>query len=235
MTSYPQSAGSKKRTWHVSFNDSVDSLDVPAYSEHDASHPSTFLFNGPIGSSNVVDIQHGHDRYTGLTSQEMRVRRMELSLPGSRRTKLLEGYLADGAMWERPTPDIVAAMSKASRFKKARLGCKAAKRAELMLDTTGELSGAQATEYRALSARANFLSLDRPAIAYATKELCRCFAHPTDASVDALRRLVRYLIGKPRRVWKLYFQNPTDILTTSVDTDLPAEWLHAGQQQVVPQ
>ena len=60
-----------------------------------------------------------------------------------------------------------------------------------MLDVSGELSAAQATEYRAQSARATFLSLDKPDIAYATKELCRCFAHPTDASVDALRRLVR--------------------------------------------
>ena len=114
---------------------------------------------------------------------------MELSVPGHRRTKLLNEYLQEGAKWERPTSEVVAALGRAAKYKKARVGCKAAERAELMLDVTGELSAAQATEYRALSARANFLSRDKSGIAYATKELCRCFA----------RRLMP--LRMPRAVW----------------------------------
>ena len=33
----------------------------------------------------------------------------------------------------------------------------------------------EAAQFRALSAWANELALDRPDVAYATKELCRCF------------------------------------------------------------
>ena len=88
-----------------------------------------------------------------------------------------------------------------------------------MMDMSGDLSPAQATEYRALSARANYLAMDRPDIAYATKELCRCFAHPSLAAVDALKRLVRYLIGKPRITWRFNFQPNQNSLSTYVDTD----------------
>ena len=55
-------------------------------------------------------------------------------------------------------------------YKKARLGCKAAKRAELLLNTTDQLSPAQATEYRARAAGSNCLALDRPDIAFASKK-----------------------------------------------------------------
>ena len=61
--------------------------------------------------------------------------------------------------------------------------------------------------------------MDRPDIAYASKELCRCFAHPSRAAVDALKRLVRYLVGRPRLLWHFNFQPLEDVLTTSVDTD----------------
>ena len=81
------------------------------------------------------------------------------------------------------------------------------------------LNAAEATTFRALAARANYLSLDRPECAYATKELCRFFATPTRTGVEQLKRLVRYLAGAPRLVWHFKFQDPAPILTTYVDTD----------------
>ena len=61
--------------------------------------------------------------------------------------------------------------------------------------------------------------MNRPEISYATKELCRCFAHPSRAAVDALKRFVRYLVGRPRLVWNFDFQQPEDQISTFVDTD----------------
>jgi len=44
------------------------------------------------------------------------------------------------------------------------------------------LSPELAREFRALAARANYLAADRPEIAFATKELCRLMANPTQGA-----------------------------------------------------
>jgi len=61
-----------------------------------------------------------------------------------------------------------------------------------------ELSAAVATEFRGLAARANYLSLDRVDIQYATKEICRDMAVPKASSMSKMKRLARYLLGSPR-------------------------------------
>ena len=92
------------------------------------------------------------------------------------------------------------------KFKPKRIGAKAAKKAE-RFESAGEiLNDAEATTFRALAARANYLALDRPECAYATKELCRFFSSPTHTGVEQLKRLVRYLVGAPRLVWEFDFQ-----------------------------
>ena len=42
-----------------------------------------------------------------------------------------------------------------------------------------ELKGEQASRYRALAARLNYLSSDRPDMQYAVKEACREMSSPT--------------------------------------------------------
>ena len=69
-----------------------------------------------------------------------------------------------------------------------------------------ELDEEAATMYRALAARLLYLSMDRPEVAYAAKELCRHFSHPTKTGVEALKRAVRFLVGLPRLVWAFPFQ-----------------------------
>ena len=73
--------------------------------------------------------------------------------------------------------------------------------------------------YGALVARANYLAMDRPDISFSTKELYRCFASPNEAAVKALKRLVKYLIGRPRLVWHFPCQACSNTLTVPVDTD----------------
>ena len=75
-------------------------------------------------------------------------------------------------------------------------------KAQEALDSDSHILGeAQATTFRALAARANYLALDRPDVAFAAKELCRAFARPTNDDVVALKHLVRYLCGRPRLVY----------------------------------
>lgn len=74
------------------------------------------------------------------------------------------------------------------------------------------------TRYRALAARANYLSADRPDCQYAAKEICRFMSTPTELSMAALKRFGRYLLGRPRLVFRYVFQS-ADCIDCYSDTD----------------
>ena len=61
---------------------------------------------------------------------------------------------------------------------KKRAGAKATKELDRIVSESFKLETAEATQFRSLSARANYLSQDRPNANYAAKELCREFAVP---------------------------------------------------------
>ena len=63
-----------------------------------------------------------------------------------------------------------------------------------------DLPAGQAKIFRGHAARLNYLSTDRPDIAYSTKEVCRAMATPTVGAWKKLKRLVRYLLGTRRTV-----------------------------------
>jgi len=77
------------------------------------------------------------------------------------------------------------------------------------------------TRFRAIAARGNYMSADRPECQFAAKEICRFMAEPTKLSVEALKRLGRYLVKYPRLVFVYPFQD-IDGIDVYVDTD------HAG-------
>ena len=79
--------------------------------------------------------------------------------------------------------------------------------------------------YRAIVARANYLAPDRPDIAFAAKDLARSMSSPCRGDWDRLKRLARYLKGKPRVVKKYRWQKPMS--TFSIFSD--ADW--AGDKQ----
>ena len=63
-----------------------------------------------------------------------------------------------------------------------------------------EMTASEATQYRAVVARCNFLSVDRPDIQFASKECSRCMSSPKNGDWEALKRLGRYLLSRPRVV-----------------------------------
>ena len=105
-----------------------------------------------------------------------------------------------------------------NKYKK-RLGAKASKNLEKLESVDFELNSMEATLYRALSARCNYLAQDRVDIAFSAKELCREFAVPTKSSYARLKRLARYLVGLPRLVYKYDFQDQPTHITVYCDTD----------------
>ena len=94
--------------------------------------------------------------------------------------------------------------------------------AEKTNENEAALSSEDALVYRALVARANYLSQDRVDIGYAVKELCRRMSKPSIADWESLKRLGRYLVDKTRAVIGFPYQEQPETIEVYVDTD------HAG-------
>jgi hypothetical protein len=69
-----------------------------------------------------------------------------------------------------------------------------------------KLDARDVTTFRALAARGNYLAADRSDIQYPVKEICRGMANPNRGDLRKLRRLARYLVGRPRVVWRYPYQ-----------------------------
>ena len=80
-----------------------------------------------------------------------------------------------------------------------------------MEDNEKHLSEKEATQYRMVAARANYLAADRTDIQYTTKECCRGMATPQVQHLNGLKRLARYLKGRPRMVWKYSWQSNEEV------------------------
>ena len=81
------------------------------------------------------------------------------------------------------------------------------------------LHGDMCTVYRSLTMRINYLAQDRADLQYAGKELARGMAQPTEGHWQKLKRIGRYLVGRPRLVLKYPFQRYTSNATCFVDSD----------------
>jgi hypothetical protein len=81
------------------------------------------------------------------------------------------------------------------------------------------LKGSEATTYRAICARLNYLSQDRPDIRYSVKEASRSMANPREGDWGLLKRIGRYLVATPRlRQWYSWQNRPSSV-TTFVDSE----------------
>ena len=72
--------------------------------------------------------------------------------------------------------------------------------------------------FRSYAARANYLAMDRPELAYPAKELCRRMKEPVKGDLRALRRIAQYLADSPRLVYQFAWQDAAD-LQVYTDTD----------------
>ena len=77
----------------------------------------------------------------------------------------------------------------------------------------------EASKYRAMVARGNYLGQDRSDIQFAVKELSRGMSNPTKGGWSALKRLARYLSNKTRIVTKYEYQEETTRITAYSDSD----------------
>ena len=82
------------------------------------------------------------------------------------------------------------------------------------------LDGDTQRVYRSVVARGNFLAQDRADIRYTVKELCRRMAAPRQFDWRRLKKLCRYLRGRPRVVQRMPIgQGGDDVANVYVDSD----------------
>ena len=86
-------------------------------------------------------------------------------------------------------------------------------------DSSELFTGADVTLFRGLAARLNYLSMDRPDLQYAAKEVCREMSKPVKASLKNLFRIGGHLIDHPRLIWNFMYQDCLTHLTISVDAN----------------
>ena len=204
---------SHKSGFKTRFDLDVHECPVTPYSTIYGIHPR-FLVATRHGC--FKQVSSSANPFTGKRPTIMEGRKSSLASSGRLRSKILEHVLNEGAAWEVKSDEILSKVFGVKK-KNSRLGAKAVKQAEKLESVGFELDGDEATKYRALAARANYLAMDRPELGYASKELCRDFAKPTKMSWDKLKRLVKFLVGQPRLV--MWYGWQTDVHTLDVYTD----------------
>ena len=75
------------------------------------------------------------------------------------------------------------------------------------------------TRFRAIVARINYMAADMPDVQFACKEVCRDMSNPTSQSWAKLKKLGRYLVGRPRVVWRFPWKNGVGPLRVYTDSD----------------
>ena len=68
---------------------------------------------------------------------------------------------------------------------------------DLTEDESAPLGGVEASQFRRLAAKLNYLSLDRPDIRYGTSLVCAAASQPRLGDMTRLKRIARFLVGKP--------------------------------------
>jgi len=82
-----------------------------------------------------------------------------------------------------------------------------------------KLAGKVISEYKGLSATANYLSQDRFDMQFGAKELCREMSAPTTRSMKRMKRAARYLLGVPKLIIEYVEQYPPTEVRIYGDSD----------------
>ena len=81
------------------------------------------------------------------------------------------------------------------------------------------LEGQEATSYRSVTARLNYIGPDRVDIQYATKEAARRMSVPRASHMIGLTKIGKYLAGRPRLISHYKWQVPNSMVTGFTDSD----------------
>ena len=102
-----------------------------------------------------------------------------------------------------------------------------------------ELGQEETTMFRAVAARLNYLSQDRPDITFATMKLCSKMSRPDAQDLKNMKRLGRFLVGRPRVGCLFEWQAHPSALRALADADRTikkvGQWEHDLAQEALDQ
>ena len=87
------------------------------------------------------------------------------------------------------------------------------------LNDEADMVKSEATEFRGMVARLNYLAQDSPDLQYTSKEISKEMSRPRKGAWARLKKAVRYLIGRKAVVWKYCWQEEAEALDVKTDSD----------------
>ena len=81
-----------------------------------------------------------------------------------------------------------------------------------------DMSPSDATLYRRAAARINYVALDRPDLSFASRVASSCMSNPKVGGEAIIKRIIRYLKGKPRVAIWYQFQEETEGIIVYTDS-----------------
>ena len=82
-----------------------------------------------------------------------------------------------------------------------------------------ELPPKEATLFRRAAARVNYVALDRPDLSFASRVASSHMSCPKEGDDLLIKRIIRYLKGKPRVAIRYKFQEESEGITVFTDSD----------------
>ena len=92
------------------------------------------------------------------------------------------------------------------------------------VEGTTPLGPVETTLFRRAAARINYIALDRPDLSFASRVAASMMGCPKVGSDIIIKRIIRYLKGRPRVAIRYRFQEPSENLIVFTDSEeAPAE------------
>ena len=82
------------------------------------------------------------------------------------------------------------------------------------VEDSEEMEKSEATEFRGMVARLNYLTQDAPDLQYPSKEVSREMARPKKGAWAKLKKIVRYMLGRKAVLWQYHWQDEVECLET---------------------
>ena len=82
-----------------------------------------------------------------------------------------------------------------------------------------DLPNQEATEFRSVVARMNFLSLDCPELQFPVKGCSREMSNPKEGSWRGAKKIARFLVGRKAVIWKFGWQDEVSESVVLTDSD----------------
>ena len=90
---------------------------------------------------------------------------------------------------------------------------------EGQIDESERMNEVDASSYRSIVARMNYLALDRSDLQQGCRHVCSFMSRPLEGCWQLAKRVGRYLVGKPRVIQRFVFTSARDKLVGYSDSD----------------